>query len=500
MLCRSEISPLSGAAAGETPCAGRPCATSPALPLASGWLPGSRVSGARKKARAPECGLKLEFGLLPSSSKPRQLLKPTWRACPRAASFADGAARGVPGMGPWIAATAAAWLLYPLALRGGVPAACACLAGDDAPGTASCLGSAGGVPVVFSPRYDITACGLERAHPFDSTKYSRVFRTLVDAGVLERGEECVPSQLSLAQLTRAQGWWWLARLGYGLRAVMALELPPLGFLPSWAVWWRVLEPMQLASAGTVCAAELALARPSAWAINLGGGFHHARHGFGHGFCVFNDLTMAVQRALDGGFGCRRLLYLDLDVHQGDGFERDMGWDPRVAVVDAFHPGLFPGDAAAAACPALAERGARFFHRAGDGGDRFLEWLRTELPRVLAAFDPDLVLYNAGSDVLVGDPLGGMDLPESAVCERDAIVFRCCGVGARGGAASPALGTSPEGARLFRASGGRRRAVAMALSGGYQSETAGVVARSIAAMDAELGLVEAAKAGEAPAGS
>lgn len=392
----------------------------------------------------------------------------------------------------------AAWLLYPVVLRGVVPAVCACLSAEAAPGRMSCLSQAGAVPVVFSHRYDITACGLESAHPFDSTKYSRVFGMLVDAGVMGRGEECVPLQMSLAQLARGQGWLWLAKLGYGLRAVMALELPPLGFMPSWAVWWRVLEPMQLASAGTVCAAELAMLRPSKWAINLGGGFHHARQGYGHGFCVFNDLTMAARRVLDGGVGCRRLLYLDLDVHQGDGFERDLGWDTRVSIIDAYHPGLFPGDIAAAACPAMVERGARFHHRSWDKGRGFLAWLRAELPRVLADFDPDLVLYNAGSDVLVGDPLGNMDLPESAVAERDAIVFRCCGVGARGGGSSAGSGTSEEGARLFRASGGRIRAVAMALSGGYQAETAGVVARSVAAIDEELGLVEAAREDGPPA--
>jgi len=344
--------------------------------------------------------------------------------------------------------------------------------------------------VVFSPRYDITAGGIEQLHPFDSTKYSRVAAGLVKAGMVRADGFSRPRQLPLGVLSRVQGPLWLAAMGYGARAMLATEVP-LVMLPSWLVWWRVLEPMQLACAGTVCAVELALTRPEGWAVNLGGGFHHARRGYGHGFCVHNDLTLAALHALNGkdatgAAWCGRVLYLDLDVHQGDGFERDLGRDGRVAIVDAFHPGLFPGDDAAAACPAITERGATFHHRSGDDGARFLAWLRRCLPELIAEADPDLVLYNAGTDILEGDPLGGLDMPEAAVRERDAIVFRCCGVGSRGPAKSPAA-ASDDANDLFRRSGGRRRALAMALSGGYQDLTAGVVVRSLAAVDAELGL-------------
>lgn len=401
----------------------------------------------------------------------------------RYAALRLGAARSDAPM-PLIFGSLAAWLLYPIVLRGVVPAAAVLMAQSvDDKGVRGVLRqptSAPLVPVVYSKAYDITAGGMEKAHPFDSTKYSKVMHLLQEADFASPAKSFTPVQLPLGVLAQSQSIWWLISLGYGSRAALALELLPLVWLPSWLVWWLVLEPMQLAMAGSVGAVELALERPEGWSINLSGGYHHARRDLGHGFCVHNDLTLAARHAL--AHGCRRILYLDLDVHQGDGFEWDMGEDERICVLDAFRSDLFPGDEDAAGCAAIVERGQAYHHTPGGKGTRFLSWLERELPRFLREFDPDLVIYNAGTDILDGDPLGGMRIPASGVASRDAIVFRSCGIGYR-------HASSPAAKALLDAAGGKKRPVAMMLSGGYQDVTSGVIASSILALDRELGLVE-----------
>lgn len=91
---------------------------------------------------------------------------------------------------------------------------------------------------------------------------------------------------------------YLACVGYSCRASMVMELP-LCILPGCAVRWRALRPMLLQTRGTMLAAQLALR--TGFGVVLGGGFHHASAEGGHGFCAFNDLTMAARVSL-GAFG------------------------------------------------------------------------------------------------------------------------------------------------------------------------------------------------------
>jgi histone deacetylase 11 len=378
----------------------------------------------------------------------------------------------------------AAWLLSPLITRTAPIAIARALTKPPRQGGLDGLlksAVVGPVPIVFSPQYDITAGGIEKLHPFDSTKYSRVLNGLIDTGVLKQDDVVRPPQLPLGALGQCQTLSWLTSIGFGARAMIALEVP-LVFLPGFMVWWRVLEGMQRACAGTVCSVDLAIDGPGKWAINLAGGYHHARRDYGHGFCVHNDLTMAIEHAL--WKGCERVLYVDLDVHQGDGVEWDCGWDPRVSVVDAFRAGIFPRDVEALDCPALVERGGQFHHPRGSDGRRFMLWLKKHLPLVIREMDPDLIVYNAGTDILDGDPLGGLRIPAETVIKRDLFVFQCSGVGSRGG---PHAHPASAAATAFANSGGKVRPIIMTLSGGYQSVTASVISRSIARMNDELGL-------------
>lgn len=133
------------------------------------------------------------------------------------------------------------------------------------------------LPIVYSPRYNISFCGLEKVHPFDSQKYGRVFNYLIQKGVIETKVDKVhqpsfPKRELLNELMTKRHLFWLNFSTYICKCIEV----PLFFLPEFLMRMRVLEPMQLATQGSIDAACLALKHK--WAINLAGGYHHASCG------------------------------------------------------------------------------------------------------------------------------------------------------------------------------------------------------------------------------
>ena len=167
---------------------------------------------------------------------------------------------------------------------------------------------------------------------------------------------------------------------------------------------------QLSPGGTWLAAKLA--RQHGYAANAAGGSHHALPDTGAGYCVFNDLAITANRLIAEG-DARAILILDLDVHQGDG----------TAVLTAGRDDIFT-------LSLHAERNfpARKARSTLDvplpdaiGDDDYLAALADVLPRVLAAFAPDLILYQAGVDPHVDDRLGRMALSDAGLAARDRYV-------------------------------------------------------------------------------
>ena len=166
--------------------------------------------------------------------------------------------------------------------------------------------------------------------------------------------------------------------------------------------------------GTVEAAAAALDRGVAF--NLAGGTHHAFPDRGEGFCTFNDVGVAVRRLQREG-RVRRAAIVDLDVHQGNGTHAVFAGDPTVFTFSMHGAKNFP------------------FHKVpgtldvelddGTGDDAYLALLADALPRVLAASQPDLVVYLAGSDPHEGDRLGRLALTFDGLRRRDRMVLEGC---------------------------------------------------------------------------
>jgi histone deacetylase 11 len=267
------------------------------------------------------------------------------------------------------------------------------------------------VPIVYHPGYNITACGLERLHPFDGSKYRRIHDELIRLGLRRPDDFVRPSTVTRKELCLVHSEVYLRSLWRSFNLANILEVAVIAVLPSPFTHWRVLRPMKRAVGGTILACRLALERGVA--INLGGGFHHASGVHGHGFCVYADVPTALA-VLHGEGRIRSALVVDTDAHQGDGNAdavRPWGW---VRVLDFFEERLFPHPKVAEDVPIPLAA----FTCGEDHLRRLHEHLAAELDRAR----PDLLVYNAGSDVLASDPLSSLLLTPSEMAERDLAVI------------------------------------------------------------------------------
>lgn len=274
--------------------------------------------------------------------------------------------------------------------------------------------------LVFSPGYDIHFLGLENLHPFDSRKYGRAWNVLLK----QFGESLAtvtltptaPVDLALLQLVHSADY--LERLNHRDCVAAALELGSLGLLPISVLNSRILEPMRLATMGTLMAAEAAL--QTGMAINLAGGYHHANRDRGEGFCLFADVALAIAYLRQAGQLALAddILIIDLDAHQGNGVARIFQQDATVHILDMYNREIYPHDPIAAQridCPIPLPSGTR--------DEAYLGQLKEDLPAFLRTIpQPKLAFYNAGTDIFEDDPLGRLRVSEKGVLERDRVVF------------------------------------------------------------------------------
>ncbi|QDU91339.1 Acetoin utilization protein AcuC [Pirellulimonas nuda] len=276
--------------------------------------------------------------------------------------------------------------------------------------------------IVYSRHYNIGFYGLERLHPFDSRKYGRAWRLLRRRfGPSLRGiHQRVDRPASREELLRVHTADYLDRLGDPKVVAAALEVPLLSRLPGWAIDRHVLRPMRWATRGTIVAAQQALEH--GLAVNLSGGYHHAKPERGEGFCVYADVGAAVASVRADGLiaDSDRIVCIDTDAHQGNGVCHTFMHDPRAFLFDLFNGQIYP----------LYDIGARkrvdcAVPITGAWSDAaYLDELYNRLPGFLDSVcrsPVGLAFYNAGTDVLAGDPLGGLAISAAAVRQRDLYV-------------------------------------------------------------------------------
>jgi len=270
------------------------------------------------------------------------------------------------------------------------------------------------VAVVYSKKYQINLAGLERLHPFDIHKYSKIYNRLVADGILAAGEAHVPNELTREQILMVHTPAFLDSLKNPKTLARYLEAPVVGRLPAALLDRGMLRAFRRASGGTLLAARLALKHGIA--VNIGGGYHHAKPGKGEGFCIYADMPITV-KVLQKENLVRRVLIVDLDVHQGNGTIVCCRNDPNVYTFSMHQGTIYPHP---------KEKGSRDIELdAGTTDEEYLRILRKALPEVIAKSKPDLVILQAGCDTLKGDPLASLAMTQKGIVIRDAYVVDTC---------------------------------------------------------------------------
>ncbi|HEY4446294.1 MAG TPA: histone deacetylase [Steroidobacteraceae bacterium] len=237
------------------------------------------------------------------------------------------------------------------------------------------------------------------------SKYVLLKERLVAEGILSAGDILEPEPIDAATLELVHTREYLAKLASS--GLSAAEQRRLGLPWSEALWQR----SRLASAGTLLAARAAL--EDGLAGNLAGGTHHAFADHGEGFCVINDVAIAI-RKLQAEHLIERAAIIDLDVHQGNGTAAIFEANETVFTFSMHGERNYP----------LAKMRSNLDLplRDGVGDTEYLDVLREHLPRVLDAAEADIVFYLAGVDVAAGDRYGKLALTEEGIRQRDGCVI------------------------------------------------------------------------------
>ncbi len=269
--------------------------------------------------------------------------------------------------------------------------------------------------VVYHPKLVMGFPGLSLLHPFDGSRPRRVSQALDrEFGKGKWGQLEPEGPVHDEQLTRIHHPEYLKSLQRPQVLARAFEVGPLALCPARFLDWIALTPMrwatQCALRGARCALEQGVV------VSLGGGFHHAKPGQGEGFCVLADVAYLVRTLQEEG-KLRKVLYVDLDAHQGNGLSHCFAEDQSVQLFDMYNRDTYPAGDELGRSRLNVDLGLP----QGVGDDQYLSTLTEHLPKFLEQ-EADLLVYNAGTDVLAGDALGGMLLTPKAVLDRDMFVF------------------------------------------------------------------------------
>jgi len=258
--------------------------------------------------------------------------------------------------------------------------------------------------VFYTPRY---YADIGPGHVFPIRKFQLVRDKLLAEGTIEPSEIVEPSPAPLEDVLLVHTTDYISRLCSG--NLTTKETRRLG-LP-WSE--SLVQRSFYAVGGTLAATRASLAE--GYSSNLAGGTHHSFSDRGEGFCVLNDVAVAI-RAMRARKLVQRAAIVDCDVHQGNGTATIFAGDTDTFTFSIHGANNYPLFKAQSTLDVeLAD---------GTSDTEYLDTLAKHLPAVFAA-DPEIVFYLAGADPYKGDKLGRLALSIDGLRERDAYVLREC---------------------------------------------------------------------------
>jgi len=258
------------------------------------------------------------------------------------------------------------------------------------------------VRVCFSEGY---AAPLPEGHRFPMGKFAALHRILLDEGLIRLADVVVPGEVGWDDLGLVHTVRYLDSLRLGTMARLAERRMGLPRTEA------IVRRSRLATQGTFLVGQMAL--QDGVAANLAGGMHHGFPDHGEGFCVLNDVAVAI-RMLQRDGDVERVLVVDLDVHQGNGVAAVFEDDDSVFTFSMHGEKNYPFK---------KERSSRDV-ALPDGMDNwaYLDVLQHHLMDVIDEARPDLVYYLAGVDPVAGDRFGRLALTRDGLAARDRYVL------------------------------------------------------------------------------
>ena len=261
------------------------------------------------------------------------------------------------------------------------------------------------IPVAFDPIYILP---LPENHRFPMEKYELLHRQLIHEGTCEPEDFFSPTKIDNDSVTAIHQKVYVERLK-GLKLNKA-EIRKIGF----PISQQLIDREFIIAGGTLSGSLKAL--EYGIAFNIAGGTHHAFSSHGEAFCLLNDQAIAAQYLLEKKLA-KKILIIDLDVHQGNGTAEIFQKEDRVFTFSMHGKKNYPFKKEQSDLDIALE---------DKTNDKvYIEILREALPKLLKSVKPDFIFYLSGVDVLESDRLGRLGISIKGCEARDQMVLKCC---------------------------------------------------------------------------
>ncbi len=262
--------------------------------------------------------------------------------------------------------------------------------------------------IVFSHDY---YHGMLDAHinaAFDAMKFKKIRDLLIAKNLLNRKEILIPAMVSYEDMGLVHTKSYLKRIQNPLNVAHDLKIDAID---PWDT--HILEYFRMVTGGTMMASEYAFDHRCT-VFNLGGGFHHAHADKAGGFCLINDVAIAI-RKMQQSRNVGKVLIVDLDYHEGDG---------NLTIFED-QPEVFTFSMHASDWLKIDKRNNRDINLPDNcTGDQYMNILQNELSPLCTGFSPEMVFYIAGSDPYELDILGDLNLTREEMLLRNMFVYNC----------------------------------------------------------------------------
>ena len=271
-------------------------------------------------------------------------------------------------------------------------------------------------------------------HVFRADKYRLIRERLLQQHATDESDFILAEPASESDVVLVHSPHYINKLmegGLSTREELQMEIP---YSP------QAVDAFLLHTGGSILAAERAL--EDGICLNIGGGFHHAFPDHGEGFCMINDIAVAI-RAMQKRGRIQRAMTIDCDVHQGNGTAAIFGNSSHKASILPSTSAPILGTAPGAnmvqgsskdvfTISLHQEHNYPYVKPAssidvnlpdGCGDSEYLGWLDNALSSAFRQFEPELICYVAGADPFSQDQLGGLNLTIEGLKQRDELVFR-----------------------------------------------------------------------------